>query len=322
MGFLKVQKNRAYYKRYQTRFRRRREFKTDYQARKRMVLQDANKYGTPKYRLVVRFTNMRVITQIAYSTLKGDKILCQADSSELAQWGLTTGQSSYAAAYATGLLIARRLLKKLQLDTIYKGAKESSGVDYDVSAEVDSFKNAKRPFKAILDMGMINNTIGHRVFAALKGACDGGLHIPHNTRKFYGSERNEETKEWEYHPETNKDRIFGAHVDAFMAKLKGESEEAHKKQFGKWIETLAAAKASSVQDLFKKVHAGIRANPEKKKKAYTVTKQTYKDKEKTQIVTKKATYTRHRKITKEKRKQNIQKIIGIAKKQQGKGGKK
>jgi len=189
------------------------------------------------------------------------------------------------------------------------------------SAEVDSFKNAKRPFKAILDMGMINNSIGHRVFAALKGACDGGLHIPHNTRKFYGSERNEETKEWEYHPETNKDRIFGAHVDSYMATLKGSSEEAYKKQFGQWIKTLAAAKATTVQDLFKKVHAGIRANPEKKKKQTTTEPQKYKNKEKTIIVTKKGEYTRNRKLTKEQRKAKIQKIIGIAKKQK-QGGKK
>lgn len=308
-------KTSAYYKRFQTKFRRRRECRTDYQARKRMVLQDANKYGTPKYRLVVRFTNKRVLTQIVYATTLGDKVLCQAQSTELAQWGLTTGHSSYAAAYATGLLIARRLLKQLKLDTIYKGVKESTGNDYDVSAEAESFKNDKRPFKAILDMGMINNSIGHRVFAALKGACDGGLHIPHNTRKFYGSERNEETKEWEYHPEANKDRIFGAHINEYMNTLKGESEEEYKRQFRKWGESLAAAKVASVQDLFKKVHAGIRANPEYKKKQRTKTPQTFKNKEKTIIVTKKGEYPRLRKLTNAQRKQRVQKIIGIAKKQ-------
>ena len=280
-----------------------------------MVLQDANKYGTPKYRLVVRFSNKKVTTQIVYSTTIGDKVLCAADSSELAQWGLTTGQSSYAAAYATGLLIARRLLKQLKLDTIYKGVKESTGADYDVSAEAESFKNDKRPFKAILDMGMINNSIGHRVFAALKGACDGGLHIPHNTRKFYGSEKNDETKQWEYHPEANKERIFGAHIDQYMAHLKGESEEDYKTQFNKWIQVLAAAKVGTVQELFKKVHAGIRANPERKKKQRTETPHKFKDAAKTIVVTKKGEYTVMRKITLEQRKQKVQKIIAIAKSQ-------
>jgi large subunit ribosomal protein L5e len=305
---VKTQKNSAYYKRYQTRFRRRRECRTDYQARKRMIIQDANKYGTPKYRLVVRFTNRKVITQIVYATTKGDKILCAADSSELAQWGLTTGQSSYAAAYATGLLIARRLLKQLKLDTIYKGAKDVDGKDYDVSAEAESFKNAKRPFKAILDIGMINNTVGHRVFAALKGACDGGLHIPHSTRKFYGSEKNEETKEWEFHPEANKDRVLGVHIDEYMGHLKGD-KEALKRQFNKWSAALTAAKVNSVQDLFKKVHAGIKANPERKKKQRTKTEQKYENKEKTVIVTKKGKYLRDKRLTKEQRKANIQKKL-------------
>ena len=34
----------------QVKFRRRREGKTDYFARKRLVVQDKNKYNTPKYR--------------------------------------------------------------------------------------------------------------------------------------------------------------------------------------------------------------------------------------------------------------------------------
>lgn len=40
------------------------EGKTDYRARKRLVTQDKNKYNTPKYRMVVRFTNSDIITQV------------------------------------------------------------------------------------------------------------------------------------------------------------------------------------------------------------------------------------------------------------------
>jgi large subunit ribosomal protein L5e len=54
MPFVKVIKTKAYCKRYQVKFKRRRECKTDYYARARMVVQDKNKYNTPKYRLVVR----------------------------------------------------------------------------------------------------------------------------------------------------------------------------------------------------------------------------------------------------------------------------
>ena len=54
MGFIKVVKNKAYFKRYQVKYRRRRQNKTDYKARVALVNQDKNKYQTPKYRLVVR----------------------------------------------------------------------------------------------------------------------------------------------------------------------------------------------------------------------------------------------------------------------------
>ena len=57
MGYVKVLKTSAYHKRYRVPYRRRREGKTDYQARKRLVVQDKNKYNSPKYRLVTRCTN-------------------------------------------------------------------------------------------------------------------------------------------------------------------------------------------------------------------------------------------------------------------------
>jgi len=43
MGFVKIVKNKAYFKRFQVKFKRRRECKTDYAARKRLILQDKNK---------------------------------------------------------------------------------------------------------------------------------------------------------------------------------------------------------------------------------------------------------------------------------------
>lgn len=135
-----------------------------------MVNQDCNKYGNPKYRLVARFSNRRVIAQIVYSTLQGDVVLCEANSFELKQHGLTTGLKSYAASYATGLLVARRLLKKFGLDQTYKGAAETNGDNYDVTAIAETYSSSKRPFKVILDIGLTRSTIGNRVYAILKGA--------------------------------------------------------------------------------------------------------------------------------------------------------
>jgi large subunit ribosomal protein L5e len=40
------------------------EGKTDYRARQRLITQDKNKYNTPKYRLVVRFTNKDIVCQV------------------------------------------------------------------------------------------------------------------------------------------------------------------------------------------------------------------------------------------------------------------
>jgi large subunit ribosomal protein L5e len=183
MAFVKVVKNKAYFMRFQTKFKRRREGKTDYFARKRLIIQDKNKYNSPKYRLVARITTTRVIAQVVFATIQGDKVFCQADSNELRRFGLTAGLANYASAYATGLLLARRLLKKVGLDTAYKG-NTSYGKDYD-SANDES--GDKRPFKLILDVGLAATTTGSKVFAVLKGAADGGAHVPHSDKRFPGT---------------------------------------------------------------------------------------------------------------------------------------
>jgi large subunit ribosomal protein L5e len=90
-------------------------------------MQDKNKYQSHRYRLVVRLTNKTVIVQIVYSEIDGDHVLVSAYSSELPKFGLTVGLKNYAAAYATGLLAARRALKSLGLDTLYAGNKDVDG---------------------------------------------------------------------------------------------------------------------------------------------------------------------------------------------------
>ena len=97
MPFVKVVKNKAYFKRFQVKFRRRREGKTDYYARKRLVVQAKNKYAAPKYRLVVRFTNTDVVCQIVYAKLQGDVVLCAAYAHELPKYGITVGLTNWAA---------------------------------------------------------------------------------------------------------------------------------------------------------------------------------------------------------------------------------
>lgn len=164
MVFLRQQKGRSYFKRFQVKPRRRREGKTDYHMRRRLIQQDKRKYNTPKYRFVVRFTNRECICQIIYATLAGDKVMESAHGHELSRYGLPVGHKNYAAAYSTGLLLARRLLRKLGLDETYEGQTEIDGEDYHVEPADDG----PRPFRAYLDVGLARTTTGARVFGALK----------------------------------------------------------------------------------------------------------------------------------------------------------
>ncbi|OIW16788.1 hypothetical protein TanjilG_05522 [Lupinus angustifolius] len=123
MAFIKAQKSRAYFKRYQVKFKRRRDGKTDYRARIRLINQDKNKYNTPKYRFV---TNKDIIAQITSASIAGDHVLAAAYAHELPHFGLEVGLTNYAAAYCTGLLLARRVLKTLELDEEYEGNVEGA----------------------------------------------------------------------------------------------------------------------------------------------------------------------------------------------------
>lgn len=311
MTFVKITKSKAYFKRFQTRFRRRREAKTDYRQRKGLIIQDLNRYLMPKYRLVARITNSKVIAQIAYSTYAGDRVLCQADSRELSKFGLTTGFTSFSAAYATGLLLARRCLTDLKMGDAYKGTKEINGQDYDVANEENP---DRRPFIAVLDIGLRRPTIGNRVFAVMKGACDGGINVPHSAKKFAGFDKEKQT----FDPVAHKKRIFGGHIDEYMAELKDDSE-ALKKQFSKWSESLKKAGAQSVEDLFKKIFDEIRKNPGRPKKEKKETKTEYKDKDKkTQVISakaKKGFYIRDRRLNAAERKARVEAKIKAAKEQ-------
>ena len=67
MAVAKAIKTKAYFKRFQVKFRRRREGKTDYRNRKFLNMQDKNKYNTPKYRLIVRISNKDVCAQVRHT---------------------------------------------------------------------------------------------------------------------------------------------------------------------------------------------------------------------------------------------------------------
>eukprot|EP00919_Chromeraceae_sp_WS-2016_P032958 GHVR01077921.1.p1 GENE.GHVR01077921.1~~GHVR01077921.1.p1 ORF type:complete len:328 (+),score=46.52 GHVR01077921.1:43-984(+) len=304
MVFVKVVKNKAYFKRYQVKYRRRREGKTDYFARRILVKQEKSKYNSPKHRLVCRMTNKRVICQVMHSTIQGDICVASADSSELCRYGIPVGLKNYAAAYATGLLVARRLLKNLGMSDLYKGVTEADGEEY--LPEDEEERNA---FKAYLDIGLVRTTTGNRVFGAMKGAVDGGLNIPHSTKRFPGYSCEEgKTKDGAYEPHIHRDRILGVHVSKYMSELKSECPDSYARQFSKFIKQ--NIDPDSVSDMYKKAHISIRENPERVsmvRKHEPIAKRVGSS-----IRTSTTSYSRPVKLDNKQRKERVQKKLAIA----------
>jgi large subunit ribosomal protein L18 len=132
--------------RYRVPLRRRREGKTDYQARKALVL-------SRKPRLVTRSTLKNFTAQIIVAKPYGDEVLAAAHSRELKKkygWKAPTG--NVPAAYLTGLLCGLKA-------------------------------KAKGVSEAILDIGLVAPTKGSKIFAALSGVIDAGIDVPHDEEK-------------------------------------------------------------------------------------------------------------------------------------------
>jgi large subunit ribosomal protein L18 len=131
--------------RYCVPFRRRKQGKTDYQARRALVL-------SKKPRLVARDTLKNMIVQVVNAKPTGDEVIAHANSSELAKtYGWKGDSGNLPAAYLTGILCGFRA-------------------------------NAKGVKEAVFDVGLQAPSKGAKIFAVLKGVIDAGLTIPHNKK--------------------------------------------------------------------------------------------------------------------------------------------
>jgi large subunit ribosomal protein L18 len=122
--------------------RRRREVRTDYHQRLRLL-----KSGKP--RLVARKSNRHVTAQLVLPGPDGDDTLAAAHSSDLEGFGWEAPTGNLPAAYLTGLLAGQRAVE--------------AGFG-----------------EAVLDIGLNTATPGSKVFAIQEGAIDAGLEIPHS----------------------------------------------------------------------------------------------------------------------------------------------
>ena len=122
---------------------RRRSNKTDY--RKRLSL-----LKSEKPRLVFRKTNKHIVAQYISSNETRDKVEIGFNSKQLLKYGwpkeLSGSLKSLPAAYLTGLLIGKKILKE---------KKETP----------------------IVDLGMLRTIHKSKIFAFLKGVADSGLGI-------------------------------------------------------------------------------------------------------------------------------------------------
>ena len=133
--------------RYRVPFRRRREGRTEYRVRLKLL-----KSGIP--RAAVRFSSRRVEVSLIRYDPAGDRVLAHATSFELGRVEFpASSRASTPAAYLTGYLAGLR--------------GKAAGVE-----------------RAILDLGLRRPTEGGRGLAALKGMLDAGLEIPHGEATF------------------------------------------------------------------------------------------------------------------------------------------
>jgi len=138
--------------RYCVPFRRRREGKTDYKARKALLLS-----GKP--RLVARCSINNVSAQIIVAKPNGDEVVVSAQSKEVARkYGWKAPKGNIPAAYLTGFLCGLKA--------------KAHGVE-----------------EAILDIGLYPPSKGARVFAVLKGVLDANVNVPHSGEKLPDEKR-------------------------------------------------------------------------------------------------------------------------------------
>jgi large subunit ribosomal protein L18 len=136
--------------------RRRRQGKTDYNARLSML-----KSGLP--RIIFRKTNRYIIGQYVKSQESKDKVIIGVTSKDLIESGwpkqLEGSLKSIPASYLTGFLLGKKIIDR------------------------------EDKVRAILDIGLIRNVPGSRMQAFLKGVQDSGVGINAKKENFPNESR-------------------------------------------------------------------------------------------------------------------------------------
>ena len=161
--------------------------------------------------MVIRPSNKHLNAQLIQAEAAGDKVIASAHSSELKEFGWKATCGNTPSAYLVGLLIGKRAKAK--------------GIE-----------------GAILDIGLARP--GSRIFAAAKGALDGGLNIPVDKERLPA-----------------EDRIRGDHVANYSKSFANEPE-AYKRKFSAYLKN--KLKPEDLQENFATVKVKISSTERKK----------------------------------------------------------
>jgi len=154
-----------------------------------------------KIRLIIRKFNKNIITQLIEYHPEGDKVIASAYSNDLKKYGWNLNKGNIPASYLVGLLLGKKAKGK----------------------------------EAVLDLGLQSPVKGGRLYAALKGAIDGGLKIDADNNIF-----------------PKEERVEGKHIADYAKSMK---EEDYKKRFSEYVKNKIDAK--SFEKYFKEVKEKI-----------------------------------------------------------------
>jgi len=135
---------------YVVKYRRRREGKTDYHKRIKLLTSNLP---------VIRYRkgSKTITAQVTYFDQRGDKTLIYVNSSELQKYGWKLSKKNIPASYLTGILLAK--------------------------------KNKDLKEEMIVDFGIKKPTKGSACYAFLKGIAEGGIKVKCSPESFTGEER-------------------------------------------------------------------------------------------------------------------------------------
>ncbi len=180
-------------------FRRKLEGRTHYKKRLKLLLSD-------KHRFVVRKSLNNLQVSVVEYSAQGDKILFTVDSRALAKLGWKGANGNLPSAYLIGMIAGKR--------AVGIGIKE-----------------------AILDLGLNDSVNGSRLYAALAGAVESGLVIPHDPKAL-----------------PSKERVCGEHIAKYAQSLK-EGKQKHGFHFSNY--TKKGLNPESIQNHFNEIKGKI-----------------------------------------------------------------